>query len=209
MKVLGVVGSKRKNGNTATMVRETLNTIEKEGFETELIFLGDYNINSCNGCEGCRETFKCVVRDDMQKIYPSLLAADALVLGSPTYFYNISSDMKAFIERCYPYEIFAEDDRSVWMSINEARGIKYAVAIAICEQYAREDMGFTVEAMTKPLEALGYRVVDAVGVLGAFKQGDVLKQNSALEQARQAGEKLAKTLKLRKSVEEKLAKINV
>jgi len=209
MKVLGIVGSKRKNGNTAIMVQETLKVVEKEGFETELIFLGDYNINSCNGCEGCRETYQCVIQDDMQKIYPLLLAADALVLGSPTYFYNISSDMKAFKERCYPYELFSEDDRSVWMSINEASGIKYAVAIVICEKYAREDMGFTVEAMTKPLEALGYRVVDAVGVLGAFKQGDVLKQNDTLEKARKAGDKLVKTLKLRKSVEEKLAKLNL
>ncbi len=54
---------------------------------------------------------------------------------------------------------FAKDDRSVWMSINEAMGGKYAVAIAVCEQHDEKDMGFTAEAMTKPLEALGYRVV--------------------------------------------------
>lgn len=204
MKVLGIVGSKRKNGNTAYLVQQTLDAMECEKIETELIFLGDYNIKGCTGCEGCKDTYKCVIMDDMQKIYPLILNSDAIILGSPTYFYNITSDMKAFIERCYCFQLFAEDDRSVWSSVNEVMGGKYAVVISICEQNDEKDMGFTAEAMSKPLEGLGYRVIDTVKILKLFKRGDVLKNHHALEQVKKAGEKLQKTIILRKETEEKL-----
>jgi len=201
MKVLGIVGSRRKNGNTAYMVQEALNEIKSKEVETEMIFLGDYSIRGCIGCEGCKNTYKCVILDDMQKIYPLILNSDAIVLGSPTYFYNITSDMKAFIERLYCFQIFAEDDRSVWSSINEVLGGKYAVVIAICEQNDEKDMGFTPEAMSKPLESLGYRVVETVKILKSFKKGDVLQNQDAIEQVKRAGEKLKKTIKLRKETE--------
>ena len=201
MKVLGIVGSKRKNGNTAYLVEQTLKVMESKGVETELIFLGDYNIRGCTGCEGCRDTYKCVIKDDMQKIYPLIINSDAIVLGSPTYFYNITSDMKAFIERLYCFQVFAEDDRSVWSSINEAIGGKYAVVIAICEQNDEEDMGFTAEAMKKPLEGLGYRVTSTVKVLKLFKKGDVLQNQIAVDQVKIAGVKLEKIFRLRKETE--------
>lgn len=140
----------------------------------------------------------------MQKIYPRLLEADAIILGSPTYFYNVTADVKAFIDRCYCFEMFAADDRSVWMGIHEALGGKYAVVIAVCEQFSEEDMGFTAEAMTKPLIALGYRIIDTVKALGLFKKGEVLENQNILDQATKAGKKLANTLMLRKEVERKL-----
>lgn len=209
IKILGIVGSKRKKGNTSTLIQKAIETAREEGIESEVIFLGDYNIADCNGCEGCKNTFKCVVDDDMQKIYPRLLEADAIILGSPTYFYNVSAYVKAFIDRCYCLEAFAEDDRSVWMGINEVLGIKYAAVIAVCEQDSEADMGHTVEAMIKPLEALGYRVIDTVKGLGLYKQGEALKDEKVLKQAREAGKKLAKTLKLRKEVERKWKSSNI
>ena len=122
MKVIGVSGSPRKNGNTAYLVRAALTEMEKYDVEAVLIHLCEYAIGDCRGCEGCRESYRCVVRDDMQKLYPLLDEADALILGSPTYFYDVTALMKAFLDRLYCYEVFDEDDRSVWMSVNEARG---------------------------------------------------------------------------------------
>jgi multimeric flavodoxin WrbA len=204
MKILGIVGSKRKKGNTSILVQEALKAAKREGMETELIFLGDYVIRDCVGCEGCKDTYKCVLNDDMQKIYPLLLEADGLILGSPTYWYNVTADMKAFIDRCYSLEVFAEDDRSCWVGINEALGGKYAVAIAVCEQHDEKYMGFTAEAMTKPLVDLGYRVVDTVKAIKLFKAGEALEDEKILEKSRIAGERLVKTLKLRKDIEIKL-----
>jgi len=209
VKILGVVGSKRKKGNTSCLVQEAIQVAKNEGAETELIFLSDYSIQDCTGCEGCKETFKCIINDDMQKIYPLLWEADGIILGSPTYFYNISADMKAFIDRCYSFEVFAEDDRSCWLSVNEALGGKYAAVIAVCEQQDEKDMGFTPEAMSKPLEALGYRVVDTVKILRLFEAGEALKDNEALKHSRKAGERLVKTIKLRQEVENKIKELKM
>lgn len=131
--------------------------------------------------------------------------ADAVILGSPAYFYNITADMKAFIDRLYCYEVFDESDRSVWMGLNEALGGKYATVIAVSEQEKEEDMGFTAEAMQKPLEALGYRVVSIVKALHLFKAGEALNNEKAIKAANQAGEKLLKTLQLKEKVKRQLS----
>ncbi len=100
MKALGIIGSRRKNGNTAVLVKAALNALEKEGVNTQAIFLEDYDIKGCLGCEGCRENLECVQKDGMQELYPLILESDAIVIGSPTHFYNISSSISAFFERC-------------------------------------------------------------------------------------------------------------
>ena len=205
MKILGVVGSRRKKGNTSIMMQEAMNPFEMQSIETEIIYLGDYNIKGCNGCEGCKDIYKCIIEDDMQKIYPLILESDAVILGSPAYFYNVSADMKAFIDRCYCFEAFAEGDRSVWMGINEALGGKYAAVVAVCEQLKEEDMGYTAVLMEKSLAALGYRVVSTVKVLNSFEAGEALKDKKALQEARQAGEKLLKILQLRKKINKQLS----
>ncbi len=197
MKVLGIVGSKRKKGNTAHLVQKALDEIKSDTIETELIFLGDYNIGGCTGCEGCKDTYKCVIQDDMQKLYPLIMEADGIIMGSPTYFYNMTSDMKAFIDRLYCYQIFADNDRSVWSSVNEILGGKYAVVIAICEQNDIKDMGFAAEAMSMPLEALGYRVLETVKVLHLYKKTDASGHEPAINQAKKAGYKLKATLNLK------------
>lgn len=204
MKILGIVGSQRKKGNTATLVKRALEGAKNEGAQTELLFLGDHVIKDCSGCEACQDTHRCVVDDDMQKIYPILMEADAIILGSPTYFYNVTAQVKAFIDRCYCFNVFTADDRSCWISINEALGGKYAVTVAVCEQHDERDMGFTSEAMSKPLEALGYRVVDNVKAIGLFEKGAACQDDEKMAQARRAGVKLAKVIKLRKETEAKL-----
>ena len=204
MKILGIVGSKRKKGNTAALVAEALKAARTEGIETKMIYLGDYDIKGCTGCEGCRDTYACVIKDGMQDIYPLLMESDGLITGSPTYFYNMSSDMKAFIERLYCYEVFNEDDRAVWMSVNEAMGGKLATTIAICEQHDAQDMGFTSDAMGLSLASLGYRIVDNVKILELYEAGAAQRSNEALKQSRIAGQKLARTLILREKIRRKI-----
>lgn len=222
MKILGIVGSKRKDGNTAILVQKALNgaQVALEHFNegspgaerqessqfTQLINLDDYDFAGCNGCEGCKETYQCIVKDDMQEIYPKLLEADGIIIGSPTYFYNVTSDIKAMIDRCYCWDVFDDMDRSIWLSLNEITGLKYAVVISVCEQASVEDMGFTPEAMAKPLEALGYRIVEKVNAFHLYEKGAARKQNALLQEASEAGKKLVQTLKLRQQVKSKIQK---
>ncbi|MCG8401004.1 MAG: flavodoxin family protein [Firmicutes bacterium] len=203
MNILGVVGSSRRNGNTSRLVKEVLQGAEQEGAKTELVFLRDYAFAGCRGCEKCKESYQCMLDDDMQKLYPLLLECDGLVLGTPTYFYNVSADMKSFIDRCYSMEVFAGDDRSCWVGISEAMGGKYAVALSVCEQHDEQYMGFAIEALTRPLADLGYRVVDTVKAVGFFGRGEVSDSNAIMERSAMAGKRLAKTIKLRKELEAK------
>lgn len=97
-KIIGISGSSR-NKNTSFMVKTVL---EATGRDYELINLKDKNIKPCIACGGCYKTHKCIVKDDMQVIYQKLDNADAIVLGSPTYFANVTGIMKNFIDRCLP-----------------------------------------------------------------------------------------------------------
>lgn len=127
--------------------------------------------------------------------------ADAIVIGSPTYFYNVTGIVKNFLDRLYCRELFDETDRSVWLGLHEATGIKYAVTIAVCEQQHEADMGCTSVVLGKSLNALGYRVIQEVKALHAFAKGEVLRNHQALSEATEAGERLAKTLLLRRKAE--------
>lgn len=199
MKILAINGSGRANGNTARLLKECQQVVPGD-LDIEIIHLSKFNLNGCIGCEGCAKTYKCVLQDDMQKLYPKIEEADGLILASPTYFYNITAKMKAFIERLYPYEIFDEEDRHVWMGLNEVTGIKHAMVIGVCEQLDESDMGFTIEAMSMPLQALGYRVIEEVKILNLFKPGDALKSENAMKSVKQGMTKLYKTMELKNSL---------
>lgn len=196
MKILAISGSRRKNGNTAALIKKALEPFTEDGADTEIIYPGDLDFAGCSGCEGCAKTGRCVVKDDMQQIYRKIEEADAIIAGSPTYFYNMTSDMKKFIDRCYCFFSFDEDDRSVWISRLSKDKQKFAGIIAVCEQNSTEDMGYTADAMRSAFESLGYRTVFTQKVLHVFKAGEILKTEAQLETAFNNGLKLLGTLKL-------------
>lgn len=206
MKVLGIVGSSRKNGNTDTLIDSVLNGVKDSGIEVEKIFLSDYDIADCKGCEGCHKTHRCVINDGMRDIYKKMNDCDGLVLGSPTYFYNVTGITKCYIDRLYQYEIFDDDDRSVWISPNEVFGVKYAVTVAVCEQIDVADMGVASEALNKALTAVGYRVISAVKALHLFERNAAKGREDLIDEAYWAGKKLGKTLILAEKTKNELAK---
>lgn len=104
MKIIGISGSPREK-NTSYMLRVVL---DATGQDYELIQLKDLEIKPCSACKGCYETFKCIIKDDMQNLYRQMLDADYIVLGSPTYFDNVSGIMKNFINRCLPFYLSNE-----------------------------------------------------------------------------------------------------
>lgn len=197
MNILAINGSGRGKGNTETLLKAFGSGLP-EDVNYEIIDLNRLTIRGCTGCEGCATSNRCVVKDDMQALYPKIEAADGLILASPTYFYNISAGMKAFIERLYPYEVFDLEDRSVWVSATESQGLKYASVVAVCEQEDEKDMGFTAEAMSMPLEALGYRVVSTEKVMHLFGKSDAEGALDVKATMKQAGVKLYKTIRLAK-----------
>jgi len=99
MKVVGIVGSPRKNGNTEILTTHTLRAIADEGLDTELIRLADLDIRPCNACMVCQQEERCPIEDDLFPIYLKMKEADGIILASPVYFGSATALMKALMER--------------------------------------------------------------------------------------------------------------
>ncbi len=102
MKVVAVNGSPRRNGNTRQLLDAVLAPLAQAGWETELIQAGGKNLHGCRACRRCFENQdrRCSYDDDdFNGMYEKLLTADAMVIGSPTYFADITPETKAFIDR--------------------------------------------------------------------------------------------------------------
>jgi multimeric flavodoxin WrbA len=102
MKVTAFNGSARKDGNTAILIKIVLKELEKENIQTEFIQLAGKKIRGCMACYKCRENkdFECAVKnDDINACIAKMREADGIILGSPVYFTDVTSEMKALIDR--------------------------------------------------------------------------------------------------------------
>ena len=194
LKVLGISGSPRRGGNSDMLLQSILTGAKTAGAETEAVYLSKLSFRGCIGCEKCQQDGECTgLRDDMQLLYPKITESRGIVLVCPTHNYNVTAWMKAFIDRLYCYYKFGEERPGDWSSRLAGQERK-AVIVSIGEQSNHEEgVGFTLEAMRRPIEALGYEVTAELPVLGVFKKGDVSR--AVLQQAEALGGQLAAQLK--------------
>jgi multimeric flavodoxin WrbA len=102
MKVVAISGSARMDGNTAILVRQVFSVLEKEGIETELVQLAGEEVPGCNACYRCmkEQNRRCAVEDDIvNECIAKMDDAEGIILASPTYFADVSSEMKALMDR--------------------------------------------------------------------------------------------------------------
>ncbi len=99
MKVIAIVGSPRKNGNTEIITKHALRAIDEEGVETDLIRLAGLDVQPCNACMACKEDNACSIKDDVPAIYDRMKHADGIILASPVYFGSATAMLKALMER--------------------------------------------------------------------------------------------------------------
>jgi len=99
MKVLGLVGSGRKDGNTNTLVEKMLEGGRSKGLETKKVFLADLHIEPIGDCVACRRAGKCSKQDEFDSLMDEVLDSDCVIFGTPVYWYGPSAQMKAFIDR--------------------------------------------------------------------------------------------------------------
>ena len=193
VKVLGIFGSPRREGNTDILLEEALKGAEKEGANIERLYLGDLTITPCKECHGCDDTGKCILLDDMEKIYPKLLEADVVILASPIFFYGVTAWAKALIDR----------SQALW-----AR--KYLVKDPLLGRDGKKRKGFfiSVGATKGPkvfdgailtvkyfFDVLNAEYTGELVFRGVEAKGDILKHPEALQQAVEAGRKLVSDLK--------------
>jgi len=150
MRVLGIVCSPRKEGNTEILVKEALKAAAEKGADTELLLVSDMNITPCSACDACLSGGGCVVDDDMQKIYERLEMADGLIFGTPVYFINVSAQAKAIIDRTYAFLLNGKLKGKVAAVIAAARRVGGAQVISLMNTY------FSVHKMHIAGAAIGY-----------------------------------------------------
>lgn len=100
-KIVAFNGSPRKNGNTSILIQQVFNVLNQNGIETELIQIGNKTVHGCTACGKCREfqDKKCHIKNDLlNTCIEKMIAADGILLGSPVYFADITSEMKALID---------------------------------------------------------------------------------------------------------------
>lgn len=118
MKIIAINGSPRKNMNTAILLGHALKGAESEGAETELIHLYDLNYKGCISCFACKKIGGksygvCAMKDELTPVLRKIADADALILGSPIYFGDVTGEMRSFLERLWFQYLVYDKDRSV------------------------------------------------------------------------------------------------
>lgn len=173
MQVLGVVGSPRKDGNTDILVEKVLSGAREKGNTTDTIFLHGLNIKPCQACMSCKKTGKCIIDDDMQKVYTQILESDCLVLGTPIYWLGATAQMKTFLDRWY-----ALLDANYKTKLKG----KSAVLIAVCGAPETSMTDFTIQTFEKIFSFIGIELKGKI-TTSARKKAEVLKNTSVLEEA--------------------------
>lgn len=185
-KILVLLGSPRKKGNSIIMAQQIINGAESVGAETESIFLHEKNIQPCKGCYACQkpDSKGCVQDDDMQALYPKLLEADGWVFASPVYWFSITAQTKLFLDRCFA--LGAYDNTA-----NPFGGKRVAVAMS----YGDVDpfKSGCVNALRMFQDIFAYVGANLVGMVygTADKAGDINSNPDVLKSAERLGKRLA------------------
>jgi multimeric flavodoxin WrbA len=101
MKILAISGSPHIQGDTITLLNEALSGARTEGAQAELWSVVDKTIHPCDACRACSGTGVCKIKDDMQDLYRKMLEADGIIFGTPVYFWDMTAQAKAIIDRTF------------------------------------------------------------------------------------------------------------
>ncbi len=185
MRVLGITGSPRIRGNTDLLLDEALKGVQSQGAEVEKIIVDKLNIAPCREYYGCLRDGNCVIRDDMDGIYPKLLNADVVIVASPMFFYGLTSQLKALIDR----------SQALWarkyvlkqnLPCEERKGAFIAVG-ATKGQKLFDGSIFTVKYF---FQAIGVDYAEELLVRGVDKKGEIIKHPTALKDAFELGSRM-------------------
>jgi multimeric flavodoxin WrbA len=183
MKILILKGSPREKGNSSVLADQVAIGAHKAGAQVESIALHSLDLRPCDGCDFCKETGMCVLKDDMQPIYTKLLAADAVVLASPIYWFTYTAQLKICIDRWYALLNFKPE---------AFKGKPFAVILT----YGDADLytSGAINAIHTFESTFRYLQANIAGwVYGSLSDiGDAEKHPELMEQAYQLGERLVK-----------------
>ena len=182
MKILGIEGSPRNNGNTEKLVRTILDAAAESGADTRFFKLGKMNISPCLGCIGCRKDGKCVIDDDMQTVYEEMQTCDAIVLGSPVYMWQVTAQVKSFLDRLVP---FLKPDFTTRL------GTKTIVPVFTQGNPDKNAFKVYFDYLENLFSFLHFNVKSTLVATATRNKDDILLQTNLLEKAQAIGQALA------------------
>lgn len=151
MKVLGIMGSPRKQSNTEILLDKALEGAREAGAEVEKVLVSKLKMSPCLEIYACRKDGNCVIKDDMQSLYDKLLEADHIIFASPIFFYGVTSQAKAIIDRCqalwvrrHELGMGREDKRErrgLFISVGATRGAKLFDGAVLTVKYFFDAIG--------------------------------------------------------------------
>ncbi|MBW2071064.1 MAG: flavodoxin family protein [Deltaproteobacteria bacterium] len=187
MKLLAILGSPRRGGNSEILLDQTIRGARGCGLTTEKVVLRDLRISPCLEIYQCAKAGVCAIDDDMQPLLGKITSYDRLVVASPVFFYNVSAQTKAMIDRCQalwarryllqePVSSLPER-QGAYIAVGATRGRKLFVGIKLTMRYF--------------FDAIDVRCVGELLVRGADEMGAVREQKHALDAAYDLGCRLA------------------
>jgi multimeric flavodoxin WrbA len=184
MKVIGIVGSPRKNGNTELLTKHTLKAISEEGLDTELIRLAGLKIGPCTACMACKEQEICSIKDDLFPIYLRMKEADGIILASPVYYSSATALVKALMERVGYI--------ARWNGEPFQRKVGGPLVVA-----RRSGRNFTIAQLTLWFQILGFFIPGSTywNIAIGEEKGEVEQDEEGLETAWNFGKNMAFLIK--------------
>jgi len=190
VKVLGIMGSPRIKGNTDLLLDEALKGAKIQGAEVEKLVVDKLKIAPCKEYLGCFKDGNCVIRDDMDEIYPKLLGADVVIMASPMFFYGVTSQAKALIDRC----------QALWarkhiLKQSLPNGGRKGAFIAVGATKGKRLFEGAILTVKYFFEAIGVEYADELLIRGVDARGEIKEHPIALSDAFELGKRLAQEKK--------------
>ena len=191
MKVIGIVGSPRKNGNTETLVRAVLEGSKEKGHETEIFLLGEIRYQGCQACMYCKTHDRCKLEDDLTPVMKAIEDADAIVLGAPIYMMQYSGQFKLFQDRLYQF--LGTGSRRTSEGYDFKVSLKPGKkAIVITTQGNPDPKMFesAINGLTLGLKMFDFHINDSILLTGGNSPGAARENKDLIERAKEDGRAL-------------------
>jgi len=184
LKILGIMGSPRLKSNTDLLLDEALRGAQSLGAEIEKIIVDKLDITPCREYYGCLKDGNCVIRDDMDDIYPKLVAADGIIIASPIFFYGLSAQLKALVDR----------SQALWARRYVLKNLPVSVRkgayIAVGATRGKQLFDGTILTVGYFFDAIGVEYADELLDRGIDARGEIKQHPDVLSQACELGKRL-------------------
>jgi len=187
VRALGIMGSPRLGSNTDLLLDRALSGAESQGAQTEKLVVDRLSISPCREYYGCLKDGNCVIRDDMDAVYPKLLEADIVIVASPMFFYGVTAQVKALIDRC----------QALWarkhvLKLDTPGAGRKGAFIGVGATRGQHLFAGSVLTLKYFFETIGVSYADELLVRGVDKRGEIKEHPAALEDAVELGKRLAR-----------------